>query len=57
MTDTILKIALEKLTKEFDNFISCCIEDGKPVAPKNGDIMKARACMPDGAKNSFGKRK
>ena len=55
MNDKILKIALAKVTAEFDAFISCCLDGDKLKKPKMGDIMKAKACMPKGAKNAFTK--
>lgn len=55
--EIILKHSLKALTEEFDDFIgSCTDENGQPKAPAIGDLMKAKACLPNGYKNAFKKK-
>lgn len=58
MSDVILSIAIKCLTKEFDEFISCCIDEhGKPKAPNMGELMKAKGSIPSvGYNNGFVKK-
>jgi len=53
----ILEFSLKKLTEEFDNLISdCTTSTGEPAKPSIQSIMKVRACLPNGYKNSFKKK-
>lgn len=43
----ILELSLEKLSRAFDEFISCCLDDKEnPKAPIKKELMKARGFLP-----------
>lgn len=51
MRDEIIELALKAVTKELDDLITTILND----QVDNRTIMKARACLPEGYKNSFHK--
>jgi len=55
MTESeILKIAIDKLTDQFNTLIGECIdENGNPKAPSNKSLAIARACLPLRCSNSY----
>lgn len=56
-TTTLVKIALRKLSEEFDRFISECLNEGETIKqPSKQAIMRARGCLPPYCKNSFKKK-
>lgn len=43
----ILKIAIERLSENFNKFIGACLdENGNAKTPTRQDIMSARGCLP-----------
>lgn len=56
MDKSIEKIALDAITKHFNNFIAQCVDaNGKPMQPTAKSIAQARACIPKGHSMSFAK--
>jgi len=53
----ILELALRKLSKAFDEFISECTENGKPKQPSMQALMKAKGYLPQYCENAFRKKK
>lgn len=55
--EKILELALQKLSAEFDGFISECIDENqKPKCPSMQAIMRAKGCLPFGLKNAYKKK-
>lgn len=51
------KLALDAITKHFNEFISQCIDsEGKPITPTARAVAQARACIPKGHSMSFTKK-
>lgn len=52
----ILAIAIKHLSEKFDEFIAECVgTDGKPIAPSQKAIMRARGYLPPYCKMSLTK--
>lgn len=50
----VLEAALRAVTDQFDEFVGACTgPDGKPVAPSNKALMRAKACLPARCAQSF----
>ena len=55
--NSILKLALIKLGESFDDFIGECMdEDGKPKAPDQQALAKARGYLPAFCENAYKKK-
>lgn len=57
MRDKVLGIAIKKLSEAFDEFIGTCVDvDGKPKAPDQKSLMKAKSVLPPYCENALSKR-
>jgi len=57
LDSAILKLAIDKLSLAFDEFISACIdESGDTVAPSAQSLAKARGYLPPDCRNAYKKR-
>lgn len=53
---SVEEIALRKLSEAFDAFVSACIdESGKPKAPTQQALAKAKGYLPPYCKNAYSK--
>ena len=55
--DYIGNLCIAQVTKTLDNFISECMEDGKPKAPSMKALMNTRGYLPFWCKNTLVKEK
>jgi len=58
MPEEILRIAVKRLSKVFNEFIGECMnEDGSPKAPSQKALIKARGYLPPHCKHSLTRKK
>jgi len=54
MDDKLLELAVKGLTRRLDELVGDCLNaDGTIKAPTKKTLMRARAALPHGYKNSF----